>query len=237
MSFRARYLQRREARQAVVAPPPKDRHLQRAGSGSGFLLNAQGDALTNQHVVSDCEEIRVRLVTGEELPAVLLVQDRQNDLALLHLPVAPTQWLVFRDGRDAWQGEEVIAVGFPLADDLASGAKVTTGVVSALAGEKDDTRFLQITAPVQPGNSGGPLLDMSGNVVGIVSNKLYALRIIALTGNIPENINFAIKTSLARGFLEATGVRYETRTSQQTLSTIQVSAQARQSTVLVECWK
>jgi S1-C subfamily serine protease len=237
MSFRVRYLQRREARQAAVTPPPKDRHLQRVGIGSGFLLNAQGEALTNQHVVSDCEEVRVRLVTGEELPAVLLVQDRQNDLVLLRLPVTPAQWLVFREGRDAWQGEEVIAVGFPLADALASGPKVTTGVVSALAGMRDDTRFLQITAPVQPGNSGGPLLDMSGNVVGVVSNKLNALRIVALTGDIPQNINFALKTSLVRSFLESTGVYYETSSSQQTLSTIQVSAQARQSTIFVECWK
>jgi S1-C subfamily serine protease len=237
MGFRGRYLQRREAQQTAVALPPIDRHLQRVSSGSAFLINAQGDALTNQHVVSDCDEVRVRLATGEVVPAALVVQDRQNDLALLHLSSAPTQWLVFRDGRDAQQGEELVAVGFPLADDLASGAKVTTGVVSALAGMKDDTRFLQISAPVQLGNSGGPLLDMSGNVAGVVSNKLNALRMLMFTGDIPQNINFALKASLAKSFLEATGVRYETRASQQALSTTQVSTQARQSTVFIECWK
>lgn len=237
MGFRGRYFQRREFLQTAAAPLPKDRHLQRVGTGSGFLINGYGDTLTNQHVVSDCEEVRVRLVTGEALPAALIVQDRQNDLALLRLSVAPAQWLVFREGRDAWQGEEIVAVGFPLAEDLASGSKVTTGVVSASAGMKDDTRFLQISAPVQPGNSGGPLLDMSGNVVGVVSNKFNTLRMVALTGDIPQNINFALKTSMTRSFLDATGVRYETRASQQMLSTTQVSAQARQSTVFVECWK
>jgi S1-C subfamily serine protease len=214
MGFRQRYVQRREVLQAAPAPLPKARHLQRVSTGSGFLINAYGDALTNQHVVSDCEAVRVRLTRGEELPAVLILQDRQNDLALLRISVAPTQWLMFREGRDAWQGEEIVAVGFPLADDLASGAKVTTGVVSALAGMKDDTRFLQISAPVQPGNSGGPLLDMSGNVVGVVSNKLNTLRMVALTGDIPQNINFALKASMTRSFLEATGVPYETRASQ-----------------------
>ena len=237
IGFRQRYFQHREVLQAAVVPLPKDRHLQRVGTGSGFLINADGDALTNQHVVSDCEEVRVRLVTGEALPAALIVQDQQNDLALLHVSVAPAQWLTFREGRDARQGEEIVMVGFPLAEDLATGAKVTTGVVSALAGMKDDSRFLQISAPVQPGNSGGPLLDMSGNVVGVVSNTLNVLRRVALTGDIPQNVNFALKTSMTRSFLDATGVRYETRASQQMLSTTQVSAQARQSTVFVECWE
>jgi len=236
MGFRQRYVQRREVLQAAPAPLLKDRHLQRAGYGSGFLINPDGDALTNQHVVSDCEAVRVRLVTGEALPAALIVQDRQNDLALLRISVGPAQWLMFREGRGAWQGEEIVAVGFPLPEDLATGAKVTTGVVSAMAGMKDDSRFLQFTAPVQHGNSGGPLLDMSGNVVGVVSNKLIALRIID-SGDIPENINFAIKASMTRSFLEAIGVHYDTRASQQTLSTMQVSAQARQSTIFVECWK
>ncbi len=237
MGFRQRYLQRREVLQAAPGSLPKDRHLQRVRTGSGFLINANGDALTNHHVVSECEAVRVRLVTGEGVPAALIVQDRENDLALLRISVAPAQWLAFREGRDASQGEEIVAVGFPLAEDLALGAKVTTGVVSALAGMKDDSRFLQISAPVQPGNSGGPLLDMSGNVVGVVSNKLNALRTLALTGDIPQNVNFALKASMTRSFLEATGVHYESRASRQTLSTTQVSAEARQSTIFVECWK
>jgi hypothetical protein len=78
---------------------------------------------------------------------------------------------------------------------------------------------------------------MSGNVVGVVTSKLNALAMIKPTKDIPQNINFALKASMTRSFLEATGVRYETRASQQTLSTMQVSAQARQSTIFVECWK
>lgn len=237
MGFRKRYYQRRNMLQAAMAPPPKDRHLQRVSTGSGFFINSRGDALTNQHVVADCDEIRARLATGDVHSAILMVQDRQNDLALLHFSVTPTHWLEFRNGQDAQQGEEVVAVGFPLPHDLGTGAKVTTGVVSALAGIRDDSRFLQISVPVQPGSSGGPLLDMGGNVVGVVAGKLNARRIMALTGDLPQNVNFAIKASMAKSFLDATGGTYETSASRQALSITRVSAQTRQSVIFVECWK
>jgi len=88
-------------------------------------------------------------------------------------------------------GDQVVAIGYPLHGLLTSDLTVTTGIISSLAGLHNDTRFLQISAPVQPGNSGGPLHDSSGNIVGVVSAKLDALRIVKATGDIPQNINFA----------------------------------------------
>jgi len=131
----------------------------------------------------------------------------------------------------------VVAVGFPLHGLLASSANVATGTVSALAGIGDDIRYLQISAPVQPGNSGGPLLDMSGNVVGVVVAKLDALRVAEATGDIPQNVNFAIKDAVARSFLEAKGVEYETAASERELGAAEVGARAAAFMVLVECWK
>jgi len=93
-------------------------------------------------------------------------------------------------------------IGFPFHGLLTSDFTVTTGIISSLAGLFNDTRFLQISAPVQPGNSGGPLLDTSGNIVGVVAEKLNALRVAKATGDIPENINFAIKTGALRDFLD-----------------------------------
>jgi S1-C subfamily serine protease len=87
---------------------------------------------------------------------------------------------------------------------------VTTGIISSLAGLHNDTRFLQISAPVQPGNSGRPLHDSSGNIVGVVSAKLDALRMVKATGDIPQNINFAIKTGALRDFLDNSAVPYQT---------------------------
>ena len=100
----------------------------------------------------------------------------------------------------------VVAVGFPLPGLLASEANVTTGIVSALAGIGDDTRFLQMTVPVQPGNSGGPLLDLEGRVVGVVVGKLDAVKVASVTGDIPQNVNFAIKAGVLRSFLDASAV-------------------------------
>ena len=80
---------------------------------------------------------------------------------------------------------------------------MTTGNVSSLIGPGDDTRALQFTAPTQAGNSGGPLLDGDGAVVGVVSLKLNVIRVHEMTGDIPQNVNFAIKPALAREFLEA----------------------------------
>ena len=143
----------------------------------------------------------------------------------------------------------MVAVGFPLPGLLASEANVTTGTVSALAGVGNDTRLLQMTVPVQPGNSGGPLLDLQGRVVGIVVGKLDALQVASVTGDIPQNVNFAIKAGVAQSFLAASGVMYESDETvpgdrgayepepSMELSPATVGAQAKAFTVLVECWK
>jgi S1-C subfamily serine protease len=238
MGLRERYMQRHVVLQAQVAPPSQDRPLQRTRTGSGFVINAQGEVLTNAHVVRECEEVWARLDSREKYRAAPMVHDRLNDLALLRLPVAPPQWLVFREGHDVQQGDEIVAIGFPLTPYLqTSGVTVTTGIVSALMGIQDDSSRLQITASVQDGNSGGPLLDRSGNIVGIVVSKLDGLKTVKETGDFPQNINFAIKSSVARSFLNATGVAYATAASTHEFSTMEISARARQNVVLIECWQ
>ena len=120
---------------------------------------------------------------------------------------------------------------------LASGVNVTIGTVSALAGLGDDARYLQITAPVQVGNSGGPLLDVSGNLVRVVVAKLDALKVAKAVGDVPQNVNFAINASVARTFLDAHGVEYQTATSLTTLETPAIAELSRAFTVAVECFK
>ncbi len=130
-----------------------------------------------------------------------------------------------------------MVIGYPLRGVLASEANVTAGTVSALAGPADDRRFIQITAPVQPGNSGGPVLDLAGHVVGVVVAKLNATRIARATGDIPQNVNFAISAGTARAFLDAQSVPYETAPSTNELKPADIAAKARRFTVPVECWK
>jgi len=107
--------------------------------------------------------------------------------------------------------------------------------VSALAGLSDDSRYLQISAPVQPGNSGGPLLDASGHLIGIVTAKLNAALIARFTGDIPQNVNFALKAEVARTFLDSKGIAYQTARSEQQLSAADVGDIARPFTVQIEC--
>ena len=120
---------------------------------------------------------------------------------------------------------------------LASEANVTTGTVSALAGIGNDTRLLQITVPIQPGNSGGPLLDQSGHVVGIIVSKLDAIKVAKATGDLPQNINFAINGAVAKSFLDANSVEYELASSGKRLESSTVGEQAKKFTLLLECFK
>src|SRR6185437_11182820 len=141
-------------------------------TGTGIVVSADGVILTNRHVVPDCRTITIHRLDGSTIPARLLASDAENDLAILKAALGATGVVGFRDGAAIRQGDAIAAVGFPLSGLLSSGTTLTTGTVSALAGMRNDSRFLQISAPVQPGNSGGPLLDQSGNLVGVVESKL-----------------------------------------------------------------
>ena len=158
-----------------------------------------------------------------------------NDLAIIRIKSTPRAVADFREGRPVRPGDPIVAMGYPLAGLLASAANISTGIVSALAGIGDDSRYLQISAPVQPGNSGGPLLDASGHVVGIVTAKLDAIRTLDVTGDIPQNVNFAIKAEVDRTFLNSRGLSYRTARSDRQLTPADIGDIARPFTVQIIC--
>ena len=216
------------------APEPTHSPLERESTGSGFRVSGQGHVLTNAHVVRGCTEVRMPPAGAAQVAA----REDSSDLAQLQAPAGTARAVAkLRQGRGIRPGASVVVVGYPLRGLLASEANVSTGAVSALAGPGDDRRLIQITAPVQPGNSGGPVLDAAGNVVGVVVAKLDAIRIARSTGDIPQNVNFAISAGATRAFLDAEGVPYETAPSDDTMEPVEVAAAARKFTVLVECWK
>jgi len=204
-------------------------------TGSGVVIGARGEILTNSHVVESCEKITVQLTSKESQLAVLVARDQKNDLAVVRINNAPPSVAAFREGAPVRAGDAVVALGYPLSGLLATTANLTVGNVSALAGLGDDSRYLQISAPVQPGNSGGPLLDASGHLVGIVTSKLNATSVARVTGDIPQNVNFAIKAEVARTFLDSKGIAYRTVRSDQQLSPPDVGDMARPFTVYIEC--
>lgn len=220
--------------QATAAHRPPPKLTETSTSGTGFVVSRAGHVLTNDHVARGCKEL-IAHSSHASFSAVLIRSDSANDLALLMSSFVPSKIASFRSGKGIRPGDDVIAFGFPLAGALASEGNVTTGNVSALAGLRDDTRYLQITTPVQPGNSGGPLLDDSGLVVGVVASKLDAIKVAGIVGDIPQNVNFAIKDVIARSFLEASGVLYESSQSARPITAAEVGATAKEFTVRVEC--
>ena len=204
-------------------------------TGTGFVISASGHIVTNQHVVAGCGEIRGNL-TGEPSTTLRLVSsDDSNDLALLQGPASSFKEFARIRDRAIHSGDSVVAIGFPYHGLLTSDFTVTTGIVSSLSGLLNDTRFLQISAAVQPGNSGGPLLDTGGLIVGMVAAKINALKFVRATGNIPENINFAIKTGAIRDFLDNSVVPYQTAEPKGDLKTTDIAGAARAYALLISC--
>ena len=129
-----------------------------------------------------------------------------------------------------------MAVGFPYGALLGSQPKVTTGIISATVGIEDDSRIFQTTAPIQPGNSGGPLLDRSGNVVGVIEASLDDFAIAAATGSLPQNVNFAIKAGVIRAFLDTHRIEYRTSSLGAKRETPALANIGRDITVALVCF-
>jgi S1-C subfamily serine protease len=204
-------------------------------TGTGFLVSTNGHLVTNAHVVQGCVGDIQGNPSGEAPAKLRLVSsDETNDLALLQVPGTFKDVARIRD-KAIQSGDSVVAIGYPFHGLLTSDFTVTTGIVSSLSGILNDTRFLQISAAVQPGNSGGPLLASSGDVVGVVAAKLNALKFVKATGNIPENINFAIKTGALRDFLDNSVVPYQISDAKAELKTADIARSARSFTFLISC--
>ncbi|CAA7617560.1 trypsin-like peptidase domain-containing protein [Magnetospirillum sp. SS-4] len=219
----------------ITAPPETSSKKVRTSTGSGIIVSRDGMVLTNAHVVEQCRTITVKPAEGPPIIASLAAKDAGNDMALLKTSIRGGDIARFREDRPLRSGDEVVVVGFPLSSLLSREANVTSGVISAMAGLHGDTRHYQITAPVQKGNSGGPLVDTSGNVIGIVTSKLNAMKIAGQFGDLPQNINFAIKSDLARKFLGTYSVAYETSAAQAQLSAADVGERIKRVTVFIEC--
>jgi S1-C subfamily serine protease len=213
------------------ATPPNTREV---SSGTGFII-AERQALTNEHVVRGCRAVQARNAQGREVPVSVRARDSRRDLALLDLREAAGPPLTFRASPDIRRGDSVVTYGFPLAGMLASGPTLTTGDVSALAGLADNRMHFQISAPVQPGNSGGPLLDLSGHVVGIITSKLNAQRVAQRTGDIPQNVNFAVKAGEALAFLRENRVQPRTAPSEVTRNAAEVGEKVHPSVLFLRC--
>jgi len=171
------------------------------GTGSGVVITSDGYFLTCAHVIKNAREIKVRF--GDKTHAAKLVRsDARNDVALLKLEGDDFRPLALSQSIPC-MGDKVFTIGFPNPSMQGAASKYTDGSISALSGILDDIRTMQITIPVQGGNSGGALADASGNVIGLVMAQLNAVTVFEYTGTIPQNVNFAVKINYALPLIQA----------------------------------
>jgi S1-C subfamily serine protease len=173
---------------------PKEVRKERGFStGTGFFITNDGTLVTNYHVVEGASEIVVVIpAEKKDFPATVLTVDSVNDVAVLKIdarsvgaPLAP----YFNIAK----GEEVFTLGYPLVALQGQEQKATFGRVNSLSGIQDDLRLVQIDVPIQPGNSGGPLINRQGEVVGVVTATLDQIIALRTSGALPQNVNFAVK--------------------------------------------
>ena len=203
-------------------------------SGTGFYVSNDGHVLTNAHVVRGCSTVSLQANAASHSAAVTASDDK-FDLALLKSSAQPDIIPPLR--ANVRTGEAIAVFGFPLSRLLPSTGNFTLGNVTATAGLRDNPNMLQISAPVQMGNSGGPLLDLKGNVVGIVTSKLDALALATITSDIAQNVNFAMKSDVAIRFLAEHGVGQTNPLLTTQMEPADLADAAKRYTVFIRCEK
>ena len=222
--------------QPILTPVPTPAHTLLT-TGTGFLLGAKGQIITNAHVVKECSLARV-LYQDNVYDVSLIKVDQHNDLALLQSTISGHRTAQLEIDRIPRRGEPVIAFGYPLSSVLSAKPEATDGVLSSTAGLNDDSRYLQISAPIQPGNSGGPLLDQFGRVIGVVTAELGDIWSLENRGAVPRNVNFALKSLLIKAFLDSNSVVIDkSGQASQAMSLPDIEAAADLYTVQIGCFK
>ena len=215
-----------------------------AWNGSAFFVSASGHIITNNHVVEDtsitdisskCDTVNVFL-KNQKYEAQIISQDSQNDLALLKIKdeLIIKNFATFRSNGPIL-GEKITALGFPFGKSISSQIKLTSGNVSSLSGLGDEFTRMQIDAALQPGNSGGPIYDKSGNVIGVAVAKASIFFFLEAFGTLPENMNFGIKSSVVKTFLESNSVKFKIGNSKLDVGTEKVAEIGSSHTLYLEC--
>ena len=197
--------------------------------GTGFRVSASGHIMTNNHVVQGCGSVAI-LAKDQRLPLRVLGQDPIVDLAMLQQPDMVTPFLSFRTAQSPVRlAERAISIGYPIPDALGDRV-VTEGIVNALTGGRGDATQYQLQTPIQPGNSGGPIFDRNGLVIGV------AVAGIDRSGDrIIQNVNFAVSPVAAGRFAQSLGVQLRYEPGTQELSTADVMERNGDRVVQLVC--
>ena len=174
-------------------------------TGTGFMFSSSDYVITSYHVVHGSKSISVRLTNGERIDATIAVKDTNNDIAILKLSKSPTSRqniITLGDSTSVKTGDRVFTYGFPLVDLLGhQEPRYSEGFVNSLSGISNDPRLFQVSIPIQPGNSGGPIFNEKGELIGIATSSIDSVQTQKVFGATPQNVNFAIKSSYINSLL------------------------------------
>jgi len=208
-----------------AATPIEEDGGQGVATGTAFAVNSDGYFVTNEHVVQGCSTVAVAM-DGQLYPATIYSSDPKLDLAIIKAsPSLAKSYIKF--APEVKTGQSVTTLGFPLTDVLGSGIKVTTGIISSMSGYEGDSTQMQFSAAIQPGNSGGPLVDQFNRLVGIATSTLV--------GEDFQSINFAIKAAYVQRFLGANRVNFEVSESQTQIDVPEIVEKSDEYVRLVLC--
>ena len=217
----------------VAKTPSQDDEIISASSGSGFAVSSDGFVITNHHVIEGCQKVVVH-TKGKKLPVTVVTYDPQNDLALLKGDFRPQTVFPLSNNRPELL-QEIYVAGYPFGNKVSTSVKVTKGIISSLTGIGNNFSNIQIDAALQSGNSGGPILDDLGNVVGVAVSKLDAKYMFDNFGSIPENTNFGIKSSVVRSVLDSNEVD-NPPANQSEISKSKLGKMISSGTYYISCW-
>jgi len=205
----------------------------KVSSGTGFYVSQDGHIITNHHVIEGCQDIKVHS-QGRVFNTYIIAADALNDLALLKADVTPDA--VFSiSPNGAFPLQDIIVAGFPFGERVSSTLKFTKGIVSSVAGIGNNYSEIQIDAAIQPGNSGGPIVDEYGNVIAVAVSKLDMKKILKDYGVIPENTNFGVKASVVKNLMEGNSVKLN-KPNKEIISKSELSKAVTDGTIFLTCW-
>ena len=205
---------------------PDDNKIVAVGSGTGFFVSKSGHIISNHHVIEGCDATKLSF-KGKEIEADVLAVDKMNDLAILKTNLIPSKVYSVAT-EDAALLEDIIIAGYPLGKSVSAAIKTSKGSITALAGYGDNYSEFQTDAALNQGNSGGPIMDQKGNVVGVaVANYGKQSGV--------ESFNFGIKSSTLKTFANANGLKFLPPNNRD-LSNKDLGQLITEATIYLECY-
>lgn len=214
-------------------PKSQSNNTRPVASGTGFAINEQGVIITNSHVIDGCEAVKVHH-KGKIYTSILIAKDAINDLAIIKADFKPNHFFTLKE-RDPNILDEIVVAGYPFGMQISSNVKVTKGIVSSLAGIGNNYSQIQIDAAIQPGNSGGPIIDLDGNLVGVAVSKLDLMTIVENYGVVPEDTNFGIKSNVVKNLLLGNSINFGSSKDYRAIK-MDLVEKINESTFFLSCW-